>query len=139
MKTLIKLSLLLSVLFVSAAQADDHEAAIKERIKPVGQVCLEGDPCASGTPAPVAAAAGAARSGEDLYNGKCMACHGTGAAGAPMKGNKAQWAPRIEKGIDQLVATAISGVNAMPPKGTCMDCSDDEIRNVVEYMVNASK
>jgi cytochrome c5 len=68
-----------------------------------------------------------------------MACHGTGAAGAPMKGNKGQWAPRIEKGLEQLVANAISGINAMPPKGTCMDCSDEEIHSVVEYMVNASQ
>ncbi len=141
MKYLIKLSVLLSVFLASAAQADGHEAAIKERIKPVGEVCVEGTACADASAAPAAAAVASSgpRSGEDLYNTKCMACHGTGAAGAPMKGNKGQWAPRIEKGLEQLVANAISGINAMPPKGTCMDCSDEEIHNAVEYMVNASQ
>jgi cytochrome c5 len=143
-KYLIKLSVLLSVLLASAAQADANasEAAIKERIKPVGTVCVEGTSCAEASPAAApgaAVASSGARSGEDLYNTKCMACHGTGAAGAPMKGNKGQWAPRIEKGLDQLVANAISGINAMPPKGTCMDCSEEEIHHVVEYMVNASQ
>lgn len=124
---------------VSAAQAAvDQDAAIQERIKPVGQVCVEGDPCASAAPVQAAASSGP-RSGEEIYGSKCMACHDTGAAGAPMKGNAGQWAPRIEKGMDQLIANAINGINAMPPKGTCGDCSDDEIRGVVEYMVNASK
>jgi cytochrome c5 len=134
------LTIVLNVALASAAQANSNEAAIKERIKPVGEVCIEGQPCAgASTEAAVPQVATAARSGEDLYNTKCMACHGTGAAGAPMKGNKGHWAPRIEKGLDQLVANAISGINAMPPKGTCMDCSEEEIRATVEYMVNASK
>ncbi|MCG8613411.1 MAG: TonB family protein, partial [Pseudomonadales bacterium] len=79
------------------------------------------------------------RAGEQVYEMSCVVCHGIGAAGAPVTGNVEQWAPRIEKGIDTLVANAINGVNAMPPRGVCLDCSDEEIRAVVEFMINSSQ
>jgi cytochrome c5 len=33
----------------------------------------------------------------------------------------------------------MNGINAMPPKGMCMDCSDDEIKDAVKHMVDNSK
>ena len=68
----------------------------------------------------------------------CTACHSPGVAGAPKVGDKAAWAPRIAQGMDTLVATAIKGTGAMPPKGGS-NASEAEIRAVVTYMVNASK
>ncbi|MBP0050071.1 cytochrome c5 family protein [Marinobacterium sp. AK62] len=85
------------------------------------------------------AAAMAERSGEEVYNTKCSVCHAAGVAGAPKLGDAAAWAPRAEKGVDALLATAISGINAMPPKGTCMDCSDTELKSAIQYMLDASK
>jgi cytochrome c5 len=85
--------------------------------------------------APVAAG-GAAPA---LFTQTCSACHGTGAAGAPKVGDKAAWAPRIAQGIDALVANAIKGKNAMPPKGGAASASEADIRAVVTYMVGASK
>lgn len=85
------------------------------------------------------AAAMAERSGEEVYNTKCSVCHAAGVAGAPKFGDAAAWAPRAEKGIDALLATAISGINAMPPKGTCMDCSDAELKSSIQYMLDAAK
>jgi cytochrome c5 len=76
--------------------------------------------------------------GKEIYNTVCQACHATGAAGAPKFGDKAAWAPRIGKGLDELVASATKGLNAMPPKGGYSG-SDAEFRAAVEYMVNASK
>ena len=76
--------------------------------------------------------------GKEIYNTVCQACHATGAAGAPKFGDKAAWAPRIGKGLDDLVASATKGLNAMPPKGGYSG-SDAEFRAAVEYMVNASK
>ena len=73
-----------------------------------------------------------------LFTQVCTACHSTGAAGAPKVGDKAAWAPRIAQGMDTLVATAIKGTGAMPPKGGSK-ASEAEIRAVVTYMVNASK
>ena len=78
------------------------------------------------------------RSGQEIYNSKCTVCHAAGIAGAPKFGDAAAWAPRIEKGMDSLLATAKTGLNAMPPKGTCMDCSDDELKAAISYMVDAA-
>ncbi|WP_022652631.1 c-type cytochrome [Aquaspirillum serpens] len=76
--------------------------------------------------------------GKEIYASVCMACHDTGAAGAPKFGDKAAWAPRVSKGLDALVASGIKGLNAMPAKGGYSG-SDEEFRAAVEYMVNASK
>ena len=61
-----------------------------------------------------------------------------GAAGAPKLGDKAAWEPRLAKGMDALYQSGIVGMPpAMPAKGLCMDCTDDEIRAIVDYMVNS--
>ena len=80
-----------------------------------------------------------ALTGEEIYQTKCSACHATGAAGAPKFGDAAAWAARIEKGSEALYASALKGVNAMPPKGMCMECSNDEIRAAVDYMTTNAK
>ena len=74
---------------------------------------------------------------EQLYQGACFACHGTGAAGAPKLGDTAAWAGRIGKGVDALLSSAINGIGAMPPKGGAQ-YNEDQMRAVVEYMVDGS-
>ncbi len=81
------------------------------------------------------ASAQAEADGEAVYNQACMACHMTGAAGAPIRGDEAAWAPRMEKGIDTLYTHAIEGFNAMPPKGGQMGLSDEEVKAAVDFMV----
>ena len=71
--------------------------------------------------------------GAALYKQACFACHDAGVAGAPKLGDKALWAPRIATGTDAMVQTVITGKGAMPPKGGTT-LSEDEIRQVVEYM-----
>ena len=114
------------------------DRAIADRIAPVGSLCVDGEECGSASAGGAQVAAGP-RSGEAVYNAACMACHATGAAGAPKTGDKGAWASRLGKGMDMLVSNAINGINAMPAKGMCMDCSDEEIRASVEYMVGKSK
>ena len=80
------------------------------------------------------AAAGVNAGVEDKYNQSCTFCHGTGAAGAPKKADKAAWEPRLAKGMDTLIKHARDGFNAMPPKGMCNDCTDDDFRALIEYM-----
>lgn len=77
---------------------------------------------------------------ETTYMASCFACHSTGAAGAPKvgDGNAEAWAPRMEKGMDAVVGNAINGLNSMPPKGLCFTCTDDDLRALVEYMVDSS-
>ncbi len=78
---------------------------------------------------------------EAKYMASCFACHSTGAAGAPKvgAGNAGEWEPRLEKGMDAIVANVINGVNTMPPKGLCFDCTDADLRAIVEYMIAASE
>ena len=80
-----------------------------------------------------------ARDGKELYDTKCMACHTSGVANAPKFGDKAAWAPLAAKGMDALLASVKQGKNAMPPMGTCSDCTDDEFKAVIQYMIDAAK
>jgi cytochrome c5 len=73
------------------------------------------------------------------YRTACMACHATGAAGAPKLGDKAAWKARIAQGMDTLVMHATKGKGAMPPKGGRADLTDAQIKSTVEYMVGESK
>ena len=70
----------------------------------------------------------------EKYNKSCAVCHAQGVAGAPKTGDTAAWAPRLEKGMDALLATVKNGLNAMPPRGMCFDCSDDEYMELIKYM-----
>ena len=137
------LSILIAALTLAAAGAgaqSEQEKALIERIKPIGEVCLEGDASCA---APVAAAPSGPRSGDQVYGSSCLACHDAGVGGAPKLGSKEDWAPRIAQGLDTLVGHAIAGFTGtkgmMPPKGTCMTCSDEEIKLAVEHMVSKSQ
>lgn len=119
------------------------EEVILKNIAPVGQVKIAGESPA-GEAAPVADAAAATEAAapmtaEQIYQTNCLACHATGAAGAPKTGDAAAWAPRIANGMDTMVSNAVKGLNAMPAMGTCMSCSEDDIRGVVEYIVAQSQ
>jgi cytochrome c5 len=135
MKSLVKLFSLCAVMAaavsVTAVQAEDAAA---NNTAPVGQTCLQGQPCAA---AAAASAGGAARTGEQIFTKTCTTCHTAGVAGAPKMGNAADWNPRLAaQGKDGLYKAAIGGFKAMPPKGLCMDCSDDEIKGAVDYMLS---
>lgn len=76
--------------------------------------------------------------GAKIYEVSCSACHANAAIGAPVLGDKEAWAEVVSKGIDVVYANALNGINAMPAKGGA-DISDDELKEVVDYMINASK
>jgi cytochrome c5 len=126
---------------VPAVVADTMDD-VAMRLKPV--ITLDdirsGKSTGGGAGMTVAAAASddAAKTPEQLYQGACFACHGTGAAGAPKLGDAAAWAARIGKGLDALATSAIGGIGAMPPRGGSQ-YDDDQIHSVIEYMVNNSK
>ncbi len=125
---------LLSGGFTAAAVEDE----IAARIKNPSEVCVMGTQCAA-TLVFSGAASGAPKEPKTVYDTFCFACHGTGANNSPVYGNAEAWAPRIAKGIDVLYESAINGFNngAMPPKGLCADCSEDDIKATVDYLVNA--
>jgi cytochrome c5 len=76
---------------------------------------------------------------ERAYMQSCWACHNSGAAGAPKVGDAAAWGARMEKGMDAVVTNAMNGLNAMPAKGMCFTCTNDDIKALVQYMVDNSK
>jgi len=117
---------------------DEQRAAIEKRIAPVGESCLAGDSSCGGS---AAAASGAPRSGEEVYQSACVACHGSGVAGAPKFGDAAAWADRRAKGADTLHHSALNGVpgTGMMAKGGCVNCSDDEVIAAVDYMLANSQ
>jgi cytochrome c5 len=128
---------LVGILFAGLALASVGDIA--ERIKKVGDVCLEGADCATAAVTSSAVAA-VGSSVESNFNKSCATCHNSGVAGAPKYADALAWAPRIEKGMDVLYASTINGLPpAMPQKGMCFSCSDDELRALVDYMVAAAK
>ena len=113
---------------------------VEQRIRPVGELMkFDGAQPPAAPAAAVVAVASKARSGEEVYNGACVACHGAGIAGAPKTGDKALWAPRIAQGVNVLYEHAIKGFKAMPAKGGQVALSDDEVKAGVDYQIAKSK
>ena len=76
----------------------------------------------------------AAQDPEAVYSRACAACHNGQLPMAPQKGDKAAWEPRLAKGMDALVQSVTNGLNAMPPRGLCMDCTAEDYQAVIELM-----
>ena len=132
------LGLGLAVTVAAVDLTDAQRSDIEARIKPMGEVCLQGDTSCGG---PAVVANAGPRSGEDVYNAACMACHASGVAGAPKQGDAAAWADRIAKGTEVLYASGVNGVagTGMIAKGGCMTCSDEEIHAAVDFMIAGSQ
>ena len=110
-------------------------ADIEERTRPFGELCLEGDDCGGvQAPAPVVVQA-TGRSGAEVYTLRCHVCHEGGLNNAPGIGDAEAWQPRLEKGMDELLRTTKEGLNLMPAMGTCMSCTDAELRAAIEHMI----
>jgi cytochrome c5 len=61
------------------------------------------------------------RTGKEIVEAQCVKCHGTGIGGAPKIGDRAAWTPRVSRGLDAVVRSAIHGHGAMPPRGGMAD------------------
>ena len=133
MKMLAAPATVLALWAVGAQAATNDDIA--KRLEPVGQVCVQGQEC-KGMEVAVSAGGGDAKTPDSVIAKHCNACHGTGLLNAPKIGDAAAWGERAKKegGIDGLLAKAISGINAMPPKGTCADCSDADLKGAIEKM-----
>ena len=143
MKRIVTLSMAvaatMAVLLSQPVQADavppGTDDDIRERLAPFCSLCRAGDDCGSSA----AVVDTGPLSGEAVYNQFCFACHATGASDAPLFADAEAWAPRISKGMDALMASTLNGIGMMPAKGTCMNCSDNELQAAVEHMVQAAQ
>ncbi len=116
---------------VAADAAEDSVAQVAAAVEPAPVV----------EPAPAAEPVQIAQADDDFdlegtYRIFCFACHSTGLSGAPLPGDAEAWGPRMEKGRDAIVEIMNRGLNAMPPKGLCMTCTDDQLWELSQYMVN---
>jgi cytochrome c5 len=81
-----------------------------------------------------------AHPGEAIYLRTCFSCHASGAAGAPKVGDAEVWTVRAEKGREALLVSTIEGIlPAMPARGLCSDCTDEQLAEAIDYMIVASQ
>ena len=120
------------------------QKVIEERIKPVGGVHVGEVPAQmvakSDAGTSQSASQGSAKkyaSGKEVYEAVCLACHSTGAAGAPKYGDKGGWAKYLDKGLEGNYAAAINGAGAMPAKGGRSDLSDEDVKAAVDYLFDS--
>jgi cytochrome c5 len=117
-------------LVVSKPSADPaalKPEAVAARIQPVGSVEI-------GAPA----APPGARSGEEIVKNVCGACHTAGVANAPKIGDKGAWGKLAKDGLPSMLAAAIKGKGAMPPRGGAGDLTDTELARAIVHMANQS-
>jgi cytochrome c5 len=137
------ITLLASVYALAARVPPGTDAEIRARLEPAGKLCKAGTDCGAGVMVATTAAAGGGGaglglSGEEVYNKFCFACHAAGVGGAPKVHNIDEWAPRLAQDPDVLWQHTLNGINAMPPRGTCMACSDDELHAATKFMSSAA-
>lgn len=106
-----------------AAGVDTSELATAVRIQRVGAVELQ-------------AGEKKLRNGAEAYVAQCSACHASGMLGAPKFGDAAAWGPRITKGFDALLESAMKGKGAMGPQAGA-SLSDLEVARALAHMANA--
>jgi cytochrome c5 len=78
------------------------------------------------------------RSGEEVVELLCIKCHGNGLEGAPLAGDRDAWIPRLNRGLDEAVRSAIRGHGKMPARGGLADLTDAEIRSAVVHMIGSA-
>lgn len=132
---------------VYTRDGEEYQAAVAERIAPLGEVYMPGEELSAAAPTvevtaepePVATI----MTGPQVYNSACINCHGSGVGGAPIVGDADVWAPRIAKGTEVLNDHAVNGftgsAGVMIEKGGRLDLSDGEVIAAVAYMVTESK
>lgn len=125
---------------LAPAKMDDK--AISERIMPVAQERIGEEPivqAAANTDAEAVDTSEDLGPGQQIFTAVCATCHVSGLLQAPRLGNKDDWAPRLEKGMEMLYDHAINGFKNMPARGGRQDLSDDEVKQAVDYMISQSE
>jgi cytochrome c5 len=114
---------------LAGAGSEQSAEAVASRVRPVAE---------QGFALKDANAPKVLQTGQAVYTATCVACHGTGAAGAPKAGDAGAWSARLAQGYDTLVQHAVQGIRAMPAKGGNPDLDDIEVARAVVYMSNQS-
>ena len=139
---LISVALLTVCSFSIFALDDIDRQQIQQRIQPIGKVRVQeqgNDASKTVTEDESTAKVETKEPGQETYEHYCIVCHRDGLAGAPKFRDATEWGPRLSgRTIDELVASATKGLNAMPPKGTCVECTDADLKAAIQYMLPKS-
>jgi cytochrome c5 len=132
-----KLLIMIATLTASTVFAEtlSYEDEVAERLRPAGNVCIQGIVCETATAAAVVEDTGP-KSGDQVYTTACAACHSIGLLDSPKFGSVDDWAPRRAQGTDTLYSHALNGFNNMPAKGGNASLSDDEVKAAVDHMLS---
>ena len=127
------LAIIVLTALVGVLVSGEEGETVEDRLQPFGNICLEGDDCGG---VQEVAVVSNGRSGKEVYDAHCFACHATGVSEAPLVGAE-DWQVRLaEKGEALMFANTKTGFNVvMPPMGTCMNCSDDELKAAITYLI----
>ena len=78
--------------------------------------------------------------GRQIYEDYCFSCHTPGLSGAPKIGDREAWKFRLAQGKNVLLDSTINGIQpAMPPRGVCFDCSDQDLEHAIDYIILQSQ
>lgn len=136
------IAMLLVVFSLSVYAIDDLESKkIQQRIRPVGQVHIQ---VAGEIPTKIPAEQKATTEvkedqGKAIYEQHCVVCHRDGIAGAPKLQNEKDWKARLAgRTLKDSVLSSTTGLNAMPAKGTCNECTEKDLEQAIQYMLPKS-
>lgn len=73
-----------------------------------------------------------------VYERACMSCHEAAGSGAPLRGDRAAWAPREAAGPSALIASVRQGKGTMPPMGWCPECSDEDFAALINHLTTGA-
>ncbi len=118
----------------------DNRDEILSRLRPIGRVQVEGvsvdkDLNHQMQSVKTVDSQNSLSKGLAVYRAYCIACHQQGLLGAPKVHNEKDWGPRKKQGIDTLLQHVSQGYKAMPPKGTCFRCHDEDLKAAIYYMM----
>lgn len=99
--------------------------------------CSEPEAPGPAAKAPIASEPAVAnqRSGEMIVTQYCLTCHGRGLYNAPKLDDVAVWQPRLAAGDELLWQSLLHGKQAMPARGSCFDCTDEELRAALTHLL----
>lgn len=85
---------------------------------------------------------GDSKAGEKIFKEFCGACHNKKPVidiHAPRIGDKKIWQGLQQVGMSTLLNITIKGAGAMPARGGCFECSDEQLRSAIQYILDESK
>lgn len=76
-----------------------------------------------------------------IYKQFCANCHSNPPLiplNAPIFRHSSDWTERLKQSRSLMFKNVNEGINAMPPRGGCFECSDELLQQTIEFMLPKS-